>query len=678
MSLRAAHLGALLLGVLSVACGPAAQQWSALAKGTRSSDGGAPDALRIEAGGTAAWVDYALAPELWSAGESAGLWSAPRPDGVGFMKSAEELALGRADHAYANQADIDNPFDLPKLAAGSFAAIGERLYLALPPTESAPSALRFSVKKTRGQGARAVLGGWTGDGFALWPGETMRFMLQEGAQRAVRFYWAVEGLAGRSAAHATLRLRQGGRELATFECTADAGGTGQWCRAELDARAGELAFELGGEAALSVVLAPRIGPAMPVARTRAQPDLVLFLADTLRADSLAYAGGPAELAPQIGALAEESLRFSAARSPSTWTLPSQASMLSALYPEQHGATSLGHALPAEIVTLAEVLQTHGFRTGAITDSAFVSRHYGFDQGFEWFQECRSWDLGATLSAASAFRAADDGRPSFLFVHTYRTHMPYRTGAEEDRAPLETLAHELKARCAAYGGDGTLDTRLAGLRLQALYQRGVHALDEEFGAWWPRFVGLNRAPTFLAFTSDHGEAFFEHDELGHGGSPWEEKIRIPLVLHGPGIRAGEVPFPASLVDLPRTLCALANVAAPAQWEGRDLLTLDQARASYCFVRIGEKPMVAVIEGARKVYALADPTRLMKGELRGGTDLERDPAERQNLASDEGWGKDVVRAQATAIEHLVRALVAPRRVDLSAGERSFLNDIGYGGE
>jgi hypothetical protein len=461
-----------LLALLALAFASACAEdpppgWQPLTGGVRAA-ASAPLAahLRAEPDGRALWVEHALAGTAWRAEERAGLWSAERPDGMGFMKTGEALELRRADGAYASAPEVDNPADLAALAPGAFAAVGARIWLQLEPPER-PGELVFAVRKPRGTPARPVLGGWTGDGFGLWPGESIAFALDARAARTLRFYLATEGLgAAADEEPAQVIVRLDGDELARIERATHGG---EWCRVELPgggARTASLAFELGGAPCLALVLAPAL-VATEAPPARSAPHLVLFMADTLRADSLAYAGGPVGLAPELDLLADASLRFTEARSPSTWTLPAQASMLTGLYPEQHGATELGHGLADELTTMPELLHARGYRTGAVTDSAFVSRHYGFDQGFEWFQEFRTWDLGATLRAASEFLAADDGRPMFLFVQTYRTHMPYRTGPDEDRGALATLTSALRAGFAAYGGDGSIAAAAAGARLLAL-------------------------------------------------------------------------------------------------------------------------------------------------------------------------------------------------------------------
>jgi arylsulfatase len=676
----AALCGLATLGALAGA-GCAARDepgWVPLAGGTRSrSEGGAPEGLRIDPAGDAAWVDHALPSAAWRAEGADGIWVARRPDGVGFMKSGEQLALSTDSTSRANRADLDTLPDVARLEPGEFAAVGEQIHLRLAPGER-PGAGRFSVRKERGRRERPALGAWTGDGFSLWPGEAMTFALARGARRELCFYWAIEGLAGDAPRRARLTLRVSGKELAVLEASADGGGAGGWNRIPLPDVAGAepLAFELGGEPCLAVVLAP--GTARVDAPEPARPDLVLFLADTFRADNLAAWGGEPGLAPELDRLADEGLAFVQARSPSTWTLPAQASLLSALFPEQHGAVSLGHGLPDELVTLGEWLARHGYRTGAVTDSAFVSRNYGLDQGFEWFQEFRRWDLRATLRAAREFLAADDGRPAFLFVQTYRTHMPYRTGAEEERQALEEVVRAVRAGCARYGGDGSMSSEEAGARMLAVYREGARALDAQFGPWWRALQAERGERLYLAFTSDHGEAFLEHDEAGHGGMPWEEKIRVPLFLAGPGLPRARVDHGASLVDLPATLCALAGLPAHAGWEGTDLTRLAGERRGYSFVRIGAEPLVAVLDGPRKLFASADPVRLRAGEVRGAMDLSRDPGERTNLAELEAWPADLARAEAGTIERLLRLLAEAERVELSREDRAHLDALGYGGE
>src|SRR6185503_19320650 len=111
-------------------------------------------------------------------------------------------------------------------------------------------------------------------------------------------------------------------------------------------------------------------PGKPGARpwSEPRPDLVLVLCDTFRADNLAEYGGDPELAPNLNRFTARALRFLDARSTAAWTLPSIGSILSGVFPGQHGGTDLDRGVVNEVETLAEVLSASGYRTAAITDS----------------------------------------------------------------------------------------------------------------------------------------------------------------------------------------------------------------------------------------------------------------------------------------------------------------------
>ena len=224
-----------------------------------------------------------------------------------------------------------------------------------------------------------------------------------------------------------------------------------------------LTFEVEGDPGVTAILDPVVGP-LEVGDygdrpwEDAAPDIVVFLADTFRADNLAAWGGAPDVAPNTNALAEASVRFLETRATSVWTLPTHASMFSGLFPLQHGAITSETKLSPDLLTIAEHLAAHGYRTGAITEGAFVSRTYGLDQGFAWFEERTATErpYPLTLAGALDFLDADDGRPVFLFVHTYRVHAPYRIGAEEDAEPERDLMRRIGVRMReieAAGGQG---------------------------------------------------------------------------------------------------------------------------------------------------------------------------------------------------------------------------------
>ncbi len=350
-----------------------------------------------------------------------------------------------------------------------------------------------------------------------------------------------------------------------------------------------------GVPALGALVDPRLVPAAPA--PAAHPDVLLFLADTLRADNLqayrdpatGYTFGPdalpAGLMPAVDALSRRSRLYRESWASSTWTLPSHGSLFSSLHPRQHTATLATKRLPGPIETVAETFSAAGYRTLAVTAGGFCSARFGLDQGFDLFEETAD-GFTRVLELVDEHRAQNDGRPLFLFVQTFRVHGPFKA----EPATLTALDLDVEPRLSADELAKSLADDLdpddpqsvwierfpAELRrLEALYRGAVHEFDAEFGAW---LAGLEAAGWFerglLAFTSDHGNAFGENERLFHSSEAFEAQLRIPLLLFGPDITPGLDTTPTALIDLAPTLARYAGLEPPAAWIGADLLGPDR--------------------------------------------------------------------------------------------------------
>jgi arylsulfatase A-like enzyme len=630
---------------LLASCDQSSTPWIALreADGRRSSAPHVADERR--------WT-VTLPAQSWELRQRSGTWASVLEHCSPFER-LEEAVLTGGDRAWVEITSGQPMEALADAAPGSFLVRRNALFVRLPQGER-PGELTLSFRRSRAadEPGRPTVGGFAGDGFALEPGASIAFDVEVPPRASLRFFLAHLGL--EPGARLDLELRLDGERLASIDVPDCAPVSGSWQCVPLPPSGvtqAQLAFELASGAVSVAVLAPRIAALEPGAPER--PDIVLFLADTFRADNLACYGSVAPHAPHLDAFARASLVFRDAWSTSTWTLPAQVSLLSGLHPEQHGAVHKDRALAPELVTLAERLAAQGYRTGAVTDSVYVSREFRFDQGFEWFHENTEWSLERTLADAADFLPQRDGRPAFLFVHTYRTHEPYRHGRDEARFDRD---------------DASATT---GRREQ--YQAGVEALDEQLGPWLDALVARDDAP-IVVFTSDHGESLGEHGEKGHGGAPWEAKTRVPLLLHGPGIEPGVRSVPASLVDLPRTIAALAGVEPAPIWEGRDLLSARAGQAVFSFARLHDSPLVAVVEDGCKVIAEADPARIARGEYRIAFDLAADPHELAPLPADGERARRICIAHAERIAELLRCQ-ASATARHSRSVDAMLQQLGY---
>jgi arylsulfatase A-like enzyme len=635
-------------------------------------------------------VVHALDAAAWTAGPDAGTWRAPRPRGAFAFGAPFSLQLA------AGGRDLVQALPGRELRPGTFRQESDHVLLCLPPDAPPPADAVLRQQLWRGRSASDGVwclysGTESGAGIPVWSGEREELLVDVPA--ASRFACSVRFVGAVESGPVTVRVLLDGAEVHAF--TADSAQLAEPRAVAFELPPGpapgaRLALAVAGPPGQAQFLRPVVGPAAfgtYAARpwADARPDVVLFLADTFRADSLALAGGPADLTPNLNRFAAGALRFAEARANAAWTLPSIATLLSGLAPGQHTANETENALPGALDTLVEALARAGWRTGAITDAAFFVPMYGLDQGFELFQQSLpvEWDLDATVARALAFLDDDDGRPVFLVVHTYRTHMPYRVGPDESLAEWNALR---AAGCALYGSRGAAPSaewraKLAECRprLEELYRAGVRDLDRGFGAF---LAGLEQrglaGRAWTIFTSDHGEALGENDDLGHGGDLWDAKLRVPMLVAGPGVAPRTVAAPVTLLDLPATVAGIAGLEPDRTWHGVSLLAPDGAgRPAALAFRLQERAhQVTLVDGHRKL-SVRTPGGFARGEVEAAFELAADPHEVHDLGA-EPWAAALAREHAATVDALLAPATAAELAPTTREKLRELDQLGYGGD
>jgi len=368
------------------------------------------------------------------------------------------------------------------------------------------------------------------------------------------------------------------------------------------------------------------------------PNLVLVIIDTLRADHLGFAGYERPTSPNLDRLAGESYVFTRARSASTWTLPSTASLLTGLFPDQHGVKIVNNRLAGSVLTLAERLRAKGYRTAAFTDGGFVSPEWGFGQGFERFDSTPgpSWipkdlehgfDVARVTAEATTWIEADPGRPFFILVHTYEPHEPYGN-VEGFADPF--LSPDVKGDARKYGHATSLMNEVDAAelaRLEALYDGGIARADHYIGRFFDRLRQRGAwSDTAVIVTSDHGEEFQEHGTLEHGlGKVFDENVRVPLVLKPPRtMERRNVELPANGIDVAPTFLALAGVGPDPGLPGRSLIDVADRSLDRLDLVEGFNTYPSLHEN--KVRLDRDLRALVVDRVHGGEaiyDLSRDP-------------------------------------------------------
>ena len=303
-------------------------------------------------------------------------------------------------------------------------------------------------------------------------------------------------------------------------------------------------------------------PAAAPARTR--PSLLLVTIDTLRADHLGCYGRAAAATPTLDSLAGRGVRFATAVSHVPLTGPSHASILTGRTPLGHGfRDNGGYLIPAAVKTAAEDFVQAGYRTAAFVSGFPLDRRFGFDRGFETYDDHlpKGNDprrtpyverfADATTDAALRWLAATatGTSPFFLWVHYYDPHAPYEPpGALADRF-----------RSSPYDGEiAFVDSQLARL-LGALEEKG------------------QLARTLVLVTADHGESLGEHGEGTHGLFVYDATLRVPWIMAGPGLAAGRVATTVARgIDVLPTLLDYTGLAAAPGIEGRSLRPAAEGR------------------------------------------------------------------------------------------------------
>ena len=418
----------------------------------------------------------------------------------------------------------------------------------------------------------------------------------------------------------------------------------------------------------------------------ARPNLVLFLADAVRADFLSAYGYPLPTSPRFDAFAAEGWLFADATAQSAWTRPSVASLLTGLGVDAHGIFGARNTVVPALTTLSEALHAAGYSTAAFVANDVASPALGFGQGFDTWTALPRRPSAEVVQAALAWLRGRQG-PFFIYVHTLGAHRPYVPAPEHWRPFLPAGRRR--------GGDVNalvLEPRLSSddmALVRSAYAGEVHESDAAFGDLLDglKAQGLQER-TAVAFTADHGEGFDEHGDRGHGIRLYQETAHVPLALRAPGMAGGtRIADPVQHADVAPTFLALAGLPIPPELHGSDLGGLaaagppgatDTQRILVSRVTYAGADKVAVRWGALKLIANEEPGVASSGRFEL-YDLAHDPGETRDLSAQRPetveylWMESRVRR---AAEEAFRLQVGTgRKVELSPADREALRALGY---
>jgi arylsulfatase A-like enzyme len=284
--------------------------------------------------------------------------------------------------------------------------------------------------------------------------------------------------------------------------------------------------------------------------------LLVFI-DTLRRDHLATYGYGRGASPAIDAWAKGAVVFDDARSVAPWTLPSARALLSGNQPEFWDAE---RSLPAR-------LGAAGWATGAYVGNVYLSSNFEMSGGWDE-HGCINWPYARVeVDRGLDFLERHADQDALLMVHFMDMHLPYkeppgfRNLYEKDRpAGLPEGFTRFALLNAARGNRERVKKYLL-----ARYDQNLRYIDAEV----TRLLAAAGPDANVVIFADHGEEFFDHGDLEHGHTLYDELLRVPFALAAPGLHARRVTAPVSLLDLTPTVLDLLGLPDPSL-QGHSLL------------------------------------------------------------------------------------------------------------
>ena len=439
---------------------------------------------------------------------------------------------------------------------------------------------------------------------------------------------------------------------------------------------------------MAVAVALVLGASCAPSPRPAPPNVLLVTIDTLRADHLGAFGDPRGASPGIDRLLRRSTSFEHAFAPRGQTWPSLMTLMTSLPPVEHGVRKNGQAPDSGTVALADVLGAHGYRCAAFLANAAKAGWTGFDS----VTDLRDLDRPVVSRAKGWLRGNADA-PFLVWVHLFSPHRPYAAPA-----PV-TVRFD-----PGYTGpmEGSIDQiRDIESGRRAVTPADVHHLIARYDAevaWADALVAeLLRTleeldldeRTVVVFAADHGEELYDRNGyFSHSASIDDNVLRVPLSFRRPGtIPAGVVlRGDAELMDVAPTIAALAGLAAPAAWEGRDLASVvtgvDRPRLDHvAFAELEDRVVSARTARWRYVHNPEGFDFPLEGggvfplEREALYDEAADPGERRNVADHHpdvvaamrervvGWMDDHGWAEASR-RHAARAVPDETRRELES--------------
>lgn len=337
--------------------------------------------------------------------------------------------------------------------------------------------------------------------------------------------------------------------------------------------------------------------------------VILVTVDCLRADHLHCYGYLRETTPFIDWLAREGALFKNAFANGPFTAAAFPALLTSTY-----ALDNGRCITLENRTfVSEILQKEGTKTAALHSNPYLSSQFGYDRGFDYFEDFFNVPLVQGGKAFSVTKALQEGNrivdralkfaflrnvksvvknyitlreepfisakktteyainwidktaphPFFLWIHYMDLHEPYlilHTGVTQKYS--KNVSRLLQSKLLGFKQEyihHIIDIYDDKLRFVDLHVKMLHS-----------FLKKVLEDPVIIITSDHGQEFYEHNRFGHRARYYDEILHIPLIVHGTPVKM-QTDSLRSQLDIPPTILSLSGITPPSAYCGSSLFS-----------------------------------------------------------------------------------------------------------
>ena len=367
-----------------------------------------------------------------------------------------------------------------------------------------------------------------------------------------------------------------------------------------------------------------------------RPHIFLVVVDTLRPDHLGCYNYPRQTSPNVDAFAAENLLFQKCFSHAPVTAPSCSSFLTGFLPHETTILNNSTRLP-EVPSISKLMKKGGYKTYGVVSNYVLRKKMGFGQGFDVYDDQmddKEINRGTvervaekTTDKAIEMLGAHSEGPLFMWIHYQDPHGPYVPPAPYNELFVNPNQPPHPLEIADKGGIPPyqkLGDHTDYHYYVSQYDGEIRYYDDQFGRLltWLKENGMYE-DSMILFTSDHGEAMGEYNYFfAHGHNLSNNQIHVPLILKEADGLAGTRPDNVQHQDIVPTLLRAGGIPPELPYRGRDLRTQYSTPAAICSeLNVAGASLVL---GQYKLIIYGRSTMLF--------DTQKDPLERQNLASD----------------------------------------------